>query len=57
MYALRSGILHGSKLIEMDYALAFGWDPPWWNQRELLWDLSSVTRTALRNWLRARPPA
>ena len=52
MYALRSGILHGSKLIEMDYALAFGWDPPWWNQRELLWDLSSLTRIALRNWLK-----
>ena len=31
LYPLRSGILHGSKLIEIDYALAFGWDPPWWN--------------------------
>jgi hypothetical protein len=54
MYDLRSGILHGSKLIEVDYGLAFGWDPPWWNQRELIWDLSSVTRIALRNWLRSR---
>jgi hypothetical protein len=54
MYDLRSGILHGGKLIELDYALAFGWDPPWWKQRELLWDLSSITRTALRNWLKQR---
>jgi hypothetical protein len=55
MYALRSGILHGSKLIEIDYALAFGWDPPWWNQRELLWDLASLTRIALRKWLKNQP--
>jgi hypothetical protein len=53
MYQLRSGVLHGSKLIEIDYALAFGWDPPWWNQRELHWDLSAITRVALRNWLRS----
>jgi len=52
MYDLRSGVLHGSKLIELDYALAYGWDPPWWNQYELIWDLSSLARTALRNWLR-----
>jgi hypothetical protein len=51
-YPLRSGILHGSKLIEIDYALAFGWDPPWLNQRELQWDLSEIARTALRNWLK-----
>jgi hypothetical protein len=54
MYGLRSGILHGSKLIELDYALAFGWDPPWWNQRELIWNLSTITRIALRNWLKAQ---
>jgi hypothetical protein len=57
MYDLRSGILHGSKLIELDYALAFGWDPPWWNQRQLIWDLSSVTRIALRSWLRSQTSA
>ena len=57
MYALRSGILHGSKLIELDYALAFGWDPSWLNQRDLIWELSSVTRIALRNWLRSRTSA
>jgi hypothetical protein len=54
MYALRSGILHGGKLIELDYALAFGWDPPWWNQRQLIWDLSTITRIALRNWLKGQ---
>jgi hypothetical protein len=54
MYALRSGILHGSKLIEIDYALVFGWDPSWLNQRELLWGLSTITRIALRNWLKGR---
>jgi hypothetical protein len=54
MYALRSGILHGSDLIKIDHALAFGWDPPWLNQRELLWDLSSVARAALRNWLKSQ---
>jgi hypothetical protein len=54
MYELRSGILHGSKLIELDYAVAFGWDPPWWNQRELIWDLSTITRIALRNWLKGK---
>ena len=51
IYDLRSGILHGSKLIELDYALAFGWDPPWRKQQELIWELSKITRTALRNWL------
>jgi hypothetical protein len=53
MYQLRSGVLHGSKLIEIDLALAFGWDPPWWNQRELHGDLSKITRATLRNWLRS----
>jgi hypothetical protein len=52
MYDLRSDILHGSKLIELDYALAFGWDPPWLKQRQLIWDLSAITRIALRNWLK-----
>jgi hypothetical protein len=54
MYALRSGILHGSQLIEIDYALAFGWDPSWLNQRELLWGLSTITGITLRNWLKGR---
>jgi hypothetical protein len=57
MYDLRSGILHGSKLIEIDYALAFGWDPPWLKQRDLVWALSTITRTALRNWLKSEATA
>jgi hypothetical protein len=55
MYSLRSGILHGSDLMQLDEDRAFGWDPPWWNERELYWDLSVITRTALRNWLRNSP--
>ncbi len=56
MYELRSGILHGSDLMEMDQDLAFGWDPPGWNERELHSKLWSITRLALRNWLK-NPPA
>jgi hypothetical protein len=56
MYDLRSGILHGSELMALDQDRAFGWDPPWWNERELHEDLWSMTRTAVRNWLRNPPP-
>jgi hypothetical protein len=56
MYDLRSGILHGSQLMTIDEDLAFGWDPPWWNERELHNELWTVTRIAVRNWLR-NPPA
>ncbi len=55
MYSLRSDILHGSELMQMDQDLAFGWDPPWWNERELHEDLWSLTRIALRNWLKNPP--
>ncbi len=56
MYSLRSGILHGSELMQVDQDLAFGWDPPWWSERDLHEELSGLTRAALRNWLR-NPPA
>jgi hypothetical protein len=56
IYSLRSGILHGSDLMQLDQDLAFGWDPPWWRERELYEALWSLTRTALRNWLK-NPPA
>ena len=56
MYKLRSGILHGSELMQLDQDLAFGWDPPWWNERELHEELWSLTRVAVRNWLK-NPPA
>jgi hypothetical protein len=56
MYDLRSGILHGSELMAMDQDLYFGWDPPGWNERELHEELWTVTRVAVRNWLRNPPP-
>ena len=56
MYDLRSGILHGSELMQIDRGLTFGWDPPGWNERELHSELWSLTRACLRNWLKS-PPA
>jgi hypothetical protein len=56
MYDLRSGILHGSELMAIDQDIAFGWDPPWLNERELHEELWTVTRAAVRNWLRNPPP-
>lgn len=54
MYALRSGILHGSDLMQLDQDRAFGgWDPPWWDERELHEELWTLARSALRNWLRS----
>jgi hypothetical protein len=52
MYGLRSGILHGGDLMLIDQDLDFGWDPPGWNQRELNEELWSITRIAVRNWLK-----
>jgi hypothetical protein len=51
MYSLRSGILHGGELMQLDEDRAFVWDPPWWNDRELHSELWSLTRIVLRNWL------
>lgn len=55
MYSLRSEILHGSDLMQLDQDLAFGWDPPWWNERELHEQLWGLTRVGLRNWLKNSP--
>jgi hypothetical protein len=57
MYALRSGILHGSDLMQVDQDFAYGLAPPWWNEHELLDDLWGLTRVALRNWLKSSPSA
>jgi Apea-like HEPN len=60
MYRLRSDILHGSDLMQMDQDLAFGWDPPGSNEGDLHRELWSITSLALRNWLKnpaAHPPA
>jgi hypothetical protein len=52
MYALRSKILHGSDLMQLDQGLAFGWDPPWLQQQEMNTELWTLMRIAARNWLR-----
>jgi len=51
MYGLRSKILHGSDLMQLDQGRAIGWDPPWWNEREMNTELWGLMRTAARNWL------
>jgi hypothetical protein len=55
MYDLRSGILHGSDLMQLDQDLAFGFDPSESNENELQGELWSITRIALRNWLKNPP--
>jgi hypothetical protein len=54
VYASRSSISHGNDLMQLDQDLVRGWDPPWWNQRQLHDDLSGLTTLALRNWLAAQ---
>ena len=56
MYGLRSKILHGSDLMQLDQGRAFGWDPPWWNEREMNTELWTLMRVAARNWL-MNPPS
>ena len=51
MYELRSSIVHGSNLMQLDQNRDFGWDPPWWNERELHSDLWTLIQVAMRNWL------
>ena len=57
MYSLRSGILHGGKLMQLDEDIAIGWDPPWWNEKELHDELWHLTRVALRAWLMLDRPS
>ena len=52
MYALRSDILHGSGLVEMDQDGDFGWAPPEQKERNLIDELWGLTRIAMRNWLK-----
>jgi hypothetical protein len=56
MYDMRSSILHGTDLMQLDQDRAFGWDPPGWNEWELNTELWNLMRVAARNWLR-NPPA
>ena len=51
MYAMRSDILHGSGLMEMDQDAHFGWAPPEEKEEGLLHELWGLTRIAIRNWL------
>jgi hypothetical protein len=53
MYRLRSAILHGSKLMELDEVLAFGLRPGDWAERDLQTDLWQLTNSAVRNWLKS----
>jgi len=40
----------------LDQDLHFGWDPPGSNELALAEELSSITRLALRNWLKNPVP-
>jgi hypothetical protein len=46
MYELRSDILHGSDLMQLDQDRDFGHDPPGRNERELNDELWSLVRLA-----------
>jgi len=52
MYSLRSNILHGSQLMQLDDDPAFGGDPPYWNETELHREMWGLMRIAVRNWLK-----
>jgi hypothetical protein len=55
IYQLRSRIFHGDRLMLLDEDIAFGWDPPSWNERQLHWELWELARSAVRNWLKTSP--
>lgn len=57
MYALRSSIVHGGELLQIDQNRYFGWDPPGENQIDLHRELWSITQLAMRNWLKAQQSA
>jgi hypothetical protein len=57
LYGLRSGILHGDRLLELDREIPMmGWTPPGFKEHEQYRELWRVTRTALRNWLKSPTP-
>ena len=55
MYALRSRILHGSGLMEMDRDADFGWSPPEQRDKDLMEELWGLTKLSMRNWLKNPP--
>jgi hypothetical protein len=52
MYSLRSGILHGSDLMELDQYSSSIWDPSSGNEYALHRELWELTSFALRTWLK-----
>lgn len=53
MYNVRSDILHGSGLLEMDQAIPRGgWAPPERQERDLMEELWGLARIAMRSWLK-----
>lgn len=55
MYELRSGILHGSKLMAWDVGRSMGWDPPFANEYQMHQELWNLAQLAIRNWLKSPP--
>ncbi len=51
MYALRSGLVHGNVLMELDDERHSVWDPAQNHQIDLWSELFEITRIAIRNWL------
>jgi hypothetical protein len=51
MYDLRSGLVHGNALMELDDERHSVWDPAQHRELELWPELFEVTRSAIRNWL------
>jgi len=57
MYEMRSRIVHGGDVMEIDFDPSHFWTPPDWSEREVARELWRVTRVALRNWLRTHGTA
>ena len=59
MYSLRSDVLHGSTLLQLDHEPPFSLslDPRVWGERDLQTELWDITHVAMRAWLKARAPA
>ena len=57
MYEMRSAILHGSDVMELDQSIpTMTWSPWGFKEQELYNSTWKVTRAALRNWLKSPPP-
>ena len=55
MYDLRSGLVHGAHLMELDREIPImGWTPPGFKELDQYRNLYGLTRIALRNWLKSR---